>query len=375
MTPRRIGIVCHPGLGGSGTVATELAAALAERGHDVHLIARDRPFRYAGRGRLHVHAPQIPEHPATGTPPQLMAEAACLASLVEEHDLEILHAHFAVPHSMAIWMARAMCGRSGTRLITTLHGSDVTVFGAHPEFRRAVCFALGESDAVTSVSSWLAAEAARLLGCAVGARVIPNGTDTARFRPREDRNLRRRLAADDELLLGHASNMRPVKRVGDVVEVFARIAEQRPARLVMLGDGPDRQRAEEELERRGLGARALFLGAQEAPENVLPALDWLLLPSAGESFGLAALEAMACGVPVAGYLAGGLPEVVEDGVTGRLVGANDVVALAAAVQSTRDEAHMLMRNAARARVLEHFAMERIVPRWEALYEEVLASSS
>lgn len=372
MSTHRIGIVCHPGLGGSGTVATELAAELAERGHDVHLIARDRPFRYTGRGRLHVHAPQVPEHPATGTPPQLMAEAACLAALVEEHDLEILHAHFAVPHSMAIWMARAMSGRTGVRLVSTLHGSDVTVFGAHPEFRRAVCFALGASDAVTTVSTWLAGEATRLLGCASNARVIPNGTDTERFRPRDGPSSRRRFAGEGELLLGHASNMRPVKRVGDVVEVFARIAAERPARLLMLGDGPDRQRAKEELERRGLGARAVFLGAQESVESVLPALDWLLLPSAGESFGLAALEAMACGVPVAGYRAGGLPEVVEDGATGCLVGVHDAAALAAAVQGVGKDAHARMCGAARQRVLEHFAMERIVPRWEALYEEVLA---
>ena len=372
MSSHRVGLVCHPGLGGSGTVATELAAALADRGHDVHLIARDRPFRYSGRGRLHVHAPRIPEHPATGTPPQLMAEAACLATLVEEHDLEILHAHFAVPHSMAIWMAKAMSGRSSLKLISTLHGSDVTVFGSHPEFRRAVCFALNASHAVTSVSTWLAKEAQRLLGCAAHTRVIPNGTDTARFRPRQERTLRRRFAGDDELVLGHVSNLRQVKRIGDVIEIFARTAATRPTRLVVLGDGPDRQYAEEEIERRGLGARAMFLGAQEAPEFVLPALDWLLLPSAGESFGLAALEAMSCGVPVAGYLAGGLPEVVSDGATGRLVAANDAAALAEAIQRVSPEEHQALRVAARNRVLQHFAQELVVAQWEALYAEVLA---
>lgn len=379
--PLRIGISCYPSSGGSGVVATELGHQLAARGHEVHFIAHDVPFRLdlTRRGIL-FHPVEVPSYPLFTYPPYDLALANQMAQVAEEHDLDLLHVHYAIPHATAAFLARAILGpRSRLRVVTTLHGTDITLLGTHPSFQRIVEFSINASDAVTVVSQYLGAETRAAFRIERPLEVIPNFIDPAVFhppRPRPDPELRRRLAAPGEFVLVHVSNFRPAKNALAVIEVFARVCRRLPARLLLVGHGPDVDRCAHRARILGVADRVVFLGEHTDVGRVLGAADLFLLPSRNEAFGLAALEAMACGVPVIASRIGGLPEVVEHGVTGLLFDPDDTEAMAAAaIRLLSDPAgHRRMSEAAAARARERFDAARIVPRYEALYRRVLAGA-
>ena len=307
----RIGVTCYPTVGGSGTVATELGLAMARRGHEVHFICYAMPYRL-GRVPPGVtfHEVTVPAYPLFQYPPYSLALASQMADAVRSHGIELLHVHYAIPHAISAFLAREILG-GGPKLVVTLHGTDITVVGADPSFLPIVRLGIERSDAVTAVSRSLADETRLRLGVSRGIDVIPNFVDISRFDPGFSAAYRRRLSPDGAPILLHASNFRPVKRVLDVVEIFRQVSKQLRCHLVMVGDGPDRPAAERLVREAGLGDRVEFLGNVSPVEGVLGAGDVFLLPSQEESFGLAALEAMACGVPVIASNAGGLPELVE----------------------------------------------------------------
>jgi N-acetyl-alpha-D-glucosaminyl L-malate synthase BshA len=368
----RIGIACWPTYGGSGAVAAELGLALATRGHEVHFVSYATPFRIArAPGLVRYHEVSVSAYPLFRYPPYDLALAAKLAEVAEDASLDILHVHYAIPHAVAALLARDMLGGRAPRVVVTLHGTDITVVGSDPAYRRTTCWALERSDAVTAVSEWLRLETEKEFGACGKLRVIPNFVDLERFRPGADPAVRARFAAPGEAFLVHVSNFRPVKRVVDAVRLLGRLRATTPARLVLVGDGPERPAAEEEARRLGLRKHVDFLGEQLDVDAVLAAADLFLLPSESESFGLAALEAMACGVPVIGTRSGGLPEVVEDGRSGRLCAVGDADGMAAAAREflVTPGALAAARLAARERATA-FARDAVVARYEALYAEV-----
>ena len=369
----RIGIICYPTYGGSGAVAVDLAAALANRGHEVHVISYASPFRMETSGKLLFHEVAVPEYPLFRYPPYAMALASKLAEVTAHHELQVLHAHYAIPHSMAAFVAREIHGDERIGVLTTLHGTDITLVGSDPSYRPSTAYALRRSDAITAVSEYLKDETLRTIcdSCVIG--VVPNFVDTVRYAPRERMELRTHYAKDDEPLLMHMSNFRPVKRVLDVVRVFHRVYQDMPARLVMVGDGPERPAAERLVRELELHHRVTFTGAMPDASRLLSQADAFLLPSDGESFGLAALEALSCGVPVVGARAGGLPEVVIDGESGILESVGDCEAMGSRLSeilgnvATRES----YRQRARRRVEEHFRTDRVAPRYEDVYRSIL----
>ncbi|WP_424949283.1 N-acetyl-alpha-D-glucosaminyl L-malate synthase BshA [Deinococcus sp.] len=377
----KIGVLCHSGAGGSGVVATELGLEVAQAGHEVHFVGSAVPFRLgaghlgagpglAGSGpyfhQVSTYAYALFEQPY----PELSA-ANTLTEVIMEHGLDLTHAHYAIPHASAAIHARAISGRS--RVITTLHGTDVTLVGADPSFLHSTRHAILQSDTVTAVSQFLADQTRDVFGIDIPIKVIHNFVDTMRFQRNPDPGVRARFAHRDEALLVHVSNFRPVKRASDVIETFARVASELPARLLMIGDGPERLAAFELAQRLGVIGRVQFLGSFPEVQSVLGIADLFLLPSSKESFGLAALEAMACEVPVVAARAGGIPEVVVDGVTGVLAEVGDVDAMAhAALNILRNQGvYQRMGEAARRRAVEHFHPSLIVPHYLAAYEELL----
>lgn len=369
----RIGIICYPTFGGSGAVAVDLAAALANRGHEVHVISYSSPFRIESSGKLLFHEVSVPEYPLFKYPPYAMALASKLAEVATNHRLQILHAHYAIPHSLAAHLAREIIG-NGAGVVTTLHGTDITLVGSDPSYRPSTAFTLRRSDAITAVSRYLRDETLRTICDACDIEVIPNFVDSVRYAPAERLPLREHYARDHEPLLIHMSNFRPVKRVLDAIRIFHRVYQDHPVRLVMIGDGPERPAAERLARDLELHHRVTFTGAMPDAAKLLSQADAFLLPSDGESFGLAALEALACGVPVVGALAGGLPEVVTDGTVGILEEVGDVVKMGRRLSELLSDKETLesMRRAARTRVEEKFRTDRVVPAYEALYRRVLA---
>jgi len=376
-----IGIVCYASLGGSGVVATELAHALARRGHEVHLISSDEPFRWrAGVPRLSFERVDTPAYPLFREPQYLLALATALVRLSRDHRLDIVHAHYAVPHATAAYLAGQILAAEGSpappRMLTTLHGTDITLVGSDPSYARVVAFSIEQSHGVTAVSSSLRSDTIAALGITREIRVIPNFLDCEVYRRRAVPELRERLGAGGvEHIVVHASNFRPVKRVGVVVDVFQRIRARLPARLVMIGDGPDRRAIERRIVEDGLREFAEFPGEQHDLVPWLSAADLFLLPSEQESFGLAALEAMACEVPVVASHVGGLPEIIDDGRTGYLCAPEDVDGMTArgiAVLSDPDLRSRIGRTAA-ADVRARFCTERIVSQYEQCYRDVLGS--
>src|SRR4051812_24220860 len=373
----KIGITCYPTYGGSGAVATELGLDLARRGHQVHFITYDSPFRlrgYTERVFFHQVETRMGRYPLFDHFPYTLALASKQHEVVLREQLDLLHVHYAIPHATTAYLAREMLdGERPLRVITTLHGTDITLVGQESSFYAITKFSIEQSDGVTAVSSYLRDETYRAFGCvSCDVRVIPNFVNLQEYRP-SDPECRAQIAPPGHKLVSHVSNFREVKRVKDVVRVFARIHRAMPATLVMIGDGPERIDAEDEARELGVTEDVRFLGRLDSVASLLQASDLFILPSQTESFGLAALEAMACGSPVVASRAGGLTEVIDDGVNGILEPVGSVEAMGRrAVELLRDsERHAAMRAAAIAKAQE-FSADRIVPMYETFYQEVLA---
>lgn len=376
----RIGITCYPTYGGSGVVATELGIELAALGHQVHFISYSQPFRLNGRDKgLFYHEVPVSNYPLFEFPPYDLALASRMAEVAELYALDLLHVHYAIPHSVSALLARQMLAQRHRHLpfVTTLHGTDITLVGLDRSYLPITRYAIQESDGVTSISEYLKAKTLEDFAVSRPIQVIPNFVNCDVYHPiREDAaraKARRRLAPEGEAVLMHLSNFRPVKRVLDVVRVFAQVARAMPAQLILVGDGPDRSAAEWLAHDLGIQCRVHFLGKQERVDELLPLADLMLLPSELESFGLAALEAMACKVPTISTRVGGVPELIEDGVNGLLFNVGDVAAMAeAAIALLGDEARLdRMRDAARHTAQKHFCASLVIPQYVRFYESFL----
>lgn len=379
-----IGIVCYASVGGSGIIATELGKVLAARGHRVHILSADTPVRLTDyQPGLSFHRVETPTYPLFREPQYLLSLANKIVQVSRDERLDIVHAHYAIPHATAAYLAQQIlassAGESGVtgqpvpRVITTLHGTDITLLGGDPTYKETVAFCIEQSDGVTAVSESLKADTYRALGVKADIRVVPNFLDCVLNRRREMPGLRQRLAPGGEALFIHVSNFRPVKRAPMVIEIFAKARQQVPAKLLMVGDGPDMGEAVRLARERRVTDDVAFLGVQEQVVPLLSVADAFILPSAQESFGLAALEAMACDVPVIASRVGGLPEVIVEGVTGFLLPADDVdgMARALALLATDPVRRTQMATAARQSAHERFSESRIVPLYEDYYAEVM----
>jgi len=379
----KIGITCYPTYGGSGVVATELGIELAAAGHQVHFIAYSQPFRLRGREQdITFHEVPVSNYPLFEYPPYDLALATRMAEVAAYYELDLLHVHYAIPHSISAYLAREMLARQNRRLpfITTLHGTDITLVGLDHSYLPITRFGIDESDGVTAISTYLKDMTVQEFHPQKSIRVIPNFVNCDVYEPIEEpeRSARRaRYAEPGEKLLLHLSNFRPVKRASDVVRIFSRVAREVPARLLMVGDGPDRSSAEWIAHRKGMQDRVHFLGKQSNVSEILPLADLLLMPSELESFGLVALEAMACRVPSIATRVGGVPELIEDGVNGRLFPVGDVEGMAgAAIELLRDpQRYEAMAEAARKTAQTRYCASKIVPIYERFYEEVLSGSA
>jgi len=393
MTPRRkIGITCYPTYGGSGVVATELGIELAARGHDIHFITSSLPFRLSGReANIHFHEVDVYQYPLFEHPPYDLALATRMAEVAEFYSLDLLHVHYAIPHSLSALLARQMletqqqiARRRYLPFITTLHGTDITLVGLDRSYLPITQFGIEQSDGVTAISSYLRERTREAFSIQGEIEVIRNfvNCDVYVRDPGKIAAMRPRFAASAagdepaEKLLVHLSNFRPVKRILDVVEIFAQVARALPARLMLIGDGPDRSGAEHLALRLGVQDRIHFLGKQDNVNELLPLADLMLMPSEMESFGLAALEAMACGVPTIATNVGGVPELIDDGVNGLLFPLGDTAAMAAASIALLNDPLRLaaMGAAARKTASDRFCSTRIIPLYEAYYERVLVRS-
>jgi N-acetyl-alpha-D-glucosaminyl L-malate synthase BshA len=373
----KIGITCYPTYGGSGAVATELGIALAAKGHEVHFITYQQPFRLPSfLPRIYFHEVDVGRYPLFEYPPYDLALAVRMHEVVKSHGLDLLHVHYAIPHATSAWIAREMLREAGSdvKVITTLHGTDITIVGQDRSFHAITKFSIEKSDRITAVSHYLRQRTFNAFGCA-GCQVEviynfidPDVYDRSKYPPllSEQLNGGRRV-------LMHVSNFRPVKRVRDIVRIYARVQEVVPSVLVMVGDGPDRVEAEAEAQALGVERTVHFLGKIDVVAPLLAGADLFLLPSQSESFGLSALEALASGTPVVGSKAGGLVEVVKEGVTGALREIGDVDAMAKAsveILSDRDRWNTMSRDAA-ADARARFSRDDIVRQYEALYEDAV----
>jgi len=372
----RIGMVCYPTFGGSGVVATELGKALAGQGHEVHFITYDQPVRLGSfRPNVYYHEVRISKYPLFDYPPYELVLASKMVEVARQQKLDLLHVHYAIPHASSAYTAKQILASSGHHLpvITTLHGTDITLLGKDPSFEPVISFAINESDAVTAVSHSLQQDTFDLFGLDCDIEVIPNFICPHHVERLEGTHNRAEFANPDEALVCHVSNFRPVKRVTDVVRTFAKLLEERPARLMMVGDGPDRPAAERLARELGVADRIAFLGKLKNPLEALSIADLFVLPSESESFGLAALEAMACGVPVVASNAGGLAEVVEHGVSGMLSPVGDVEDMARrAAQLLHPDAHAQFC----AQAIERsntFHIDRVLPKYLEAYQRILST--
>lgn len=370
----KIGITCHPSAGGSGILATELGLALAERGHTVHFVTSEMPFRLNSyHENVFCHTVDSVSYPLFRTPPYSLALATRICEVAEEYNIEIWHAHYAIPHAAAAIFAQEMLPEDKRfALVTTLHGTDITLVGSDPSFFRITKFAMERSCVVTAVSNWLRDETMREFHLEKEVRTLYNFYDPAKFNGHAvDRC---RLAEDDEKIIMHISNFRPVKRVTDVVRVFKKVLEKVNARLIMVGEGPERMTAVGTAKQLGITDKITYLGNYEEIQNILPCADLVFQPSEHESFGLVPLEAMASGVPVIGTDSGGVREVVIHGETGYLCDVGDIEAMAGhAVELLLDPAKAhAMGERGKVVARERFNKDDRVAEYEALYEELLA---
>jgi len=378
----RIGITCYPTYGGSGVVATELGIELAALGHEIHFISYSQPFRLSGRDQgIFYHEVPVSSYPLFEFPPYDLALASRMAEVAEFNGLDLLHVHYAIPHSVSALLARQMLAARGRRLpfVTTLHGTDITLVGLDRSYLPITRYAIQESDGVTSISTYLKEKTIQNFDVTRGIEVVPNFVNCDLYTPIKDKakraEERERLARPDEAILMHLSNFRPVKRVVDVVRIFAQVVKEMPAQLALVGDGPERSAAEWLARDLHIQDMVHFLGKQERVNELLPLADLLLMPSELESFGLAALEAMACKVPSIATRVGGVPELIDDGVTGLLYAVGDVDAMAqGALELLKDSARMeSMREAGRKTAQSRFCASLVVPQYMRYYESVLGN--
>jgi N-acetyl-alpha-D-glucosaminyl L-malate synthase BshA len=372
----RIGITCYPTYGGSGIVATELGLELATRGHEIHFVTYANPIRLdASTPRIHYHEVEVSNYPLFQYPPYCLALASRMADVAESYELDLLHVHYAIPHSISAMLARQMTqSRRRLPFITTLHGTDITLVGADPSYFGITKFSIEQSDGITSISHDLRSETVRVFGVENEIRVIHNFINPSIYTPDPERRGIERFAPNGEKLLIHLSNFRPVKRVQDCVRVLAEVRKSVDARLLMVGDGPERGPAEHLAWQLGVGKHVEFLGKQNGVERLIRLAHVLLMPSDMESFGLTALEAMACGVPPVATRVGGVPELITDREDGFLEAVGDIAAQSARVVEllTDDRLHMRMASRARQNAESRFAVDRIIPQYEQYYEAVLA---
>jgi L-malate glycosyltransferase len=368
----KIGITCYPTFGGSGVVATELGIELARRGHIIHFISYALPSRLTLlHENLRFHEVSVTSYPLFDEfRPYTLALASKMAEVAEYEDLDVFHVHYAIPHAISAHLAQRILGGSHPKVITTLHGTDITLVGKDASYLPITKFGIEASDGVTAVSKSLRDDTVKNFSTTKPIEVIPNFVDPARFR--RDTKIRPFFAGSEKLLC-HVSNFRPVKRVLDVLEVFRRIHDEVPSKLLMIGDGPDRSRAEAFCREEGICDRVIFVGHVPRVEEVLGAIDLFLLPSETESFGMAALEALACEAPVIATRVGGLPEVVVDGETGYLLEVGDVEGMAArALELLRDDRQRRkMGEAGRAFAIANYQIDRVIPMYAEYYERVL----
>lgn len=371
----KIGIVCYPTFGGSGVVATELGLELSKRGHEIHFITYSQPVRLELlSNNVHFHEVHVPEYPLFLYQPYELALSSKLVDMVKLHDIELLHVHYAIPHAYAAYMAQQMLKEEGIRvpIVTTLHGTDITLVGSHPFYKPAVTFSINKSDAVTSVSDSLKQDTLRLFNIKKNIHVVPNFIDLEKHSHDFTDCQRGMMANEDERIITHISNFRDVKRIPDVVKVFYNIQKELPAKLMMVGEGPEKEAAERLAEDLGIAERVVFLGNSNEIDRILCFSDLFLLPSQTESFGLAALEAMASGVPVISTNTGGLPEVNEDGYSGYLSDVNAIKDMSAnAVKILSDKTTLDKFKANAKAQSQKFDLHTIVPMYENIYEETL----
>jgi len=372
----KIGIVCYPTFGGSGVLATELGMALSEKGHEVHFISYQQPVRLNFHPNIYYHEVTVQNYPLFDFPPYETALTSTMVHVITNNNLDLLHVHYAIPHASAAYFAREILKKQGKDIpfITTLHGTDITLVGRDQTYAPVVTFSINESDAITAVSNNLREETYRSFPIEKDIRVIPNFVDTTRFHLTNKDHFKKMLAPNGERILAHVSNFRKVKRVEDVIRVFERVHEKVPSKLLMIGDGPERQSAEELCRTLKICNDIRFLGKQEQMNEILSITDLFMLPSQYESFGLSALEAMACGVPVISTNVGGLPEINIHGKTGYLSEVGDVEDMAAHALHILSNEDVLQ--AFKDAALVHartFEKSRIIPLYEELYDKVMSS--
>ena len=372
----KIGIVCYPTFGGSGVVATELGKALAEKGNEIHFITYSQPVRLGSlRKNVRYHEVNVSDYPLFLYPPYELVLASKMVDVAKHEGLDLLHVHYAIPHASAAYMAKQILKREGINLpvITTLHGTDITLLGRDASFEPVISFAINESDAVTAVSQSLRTDTYKLFGINIDIEVIPNFLNPTPLNENVVKEIREEYAPNQTPMLIHISNFRPVKRVMDVMEIYKRVNELKPSILIMVGDGPDRSKAEQFARDNQLND-VVFVGNVKNPMELLSAADVMLLPSESESFGLAALEAMASGVPVVSSNAGGLPELNRHGVSGLMSNVGDVDEMAKQVFYLIEKEERLLKFKDQARERANaFSLEAVLPLYEKLYDKVLNS--
>jgi L-malate glycosyltransferase len=370
-----IAMVCYPTHGGSGVVATELGIELAKRGHEVHFISYSSPFRLRGfQQNVFYHEVDVSAYPLFKYPPYDLSLATKIMEVTKEHSLDVVHAHYAIPHAISAYLAKQMMRGKGPKIVTTLHGTDITLVGKDATFYEAVKFSVEESDGITAVSKYLSNRTIDEFKIANEIKTIYNFVDTDRFNGEvTDCNVKQ-FAPNGEKILIHTSNFRPVKRLTKTIEIFAKVRKHIPAKLLLIGEGPDRQASHDRAIELGVHDDVIYLGLQHYIENLLGCADLFLIPSGEESFGLAALEAMACKTPVIGSQIGGIPEVVDHGINGFLHPLDDVDAMAeSALKLLQNEEELkAFKEKAREKALDAFHINKIIPQYEAYYQQVIA---
>ena len=374
----KIGIVCYPTFGGSGVLATELGMALSDKGYEVHFITYEQPVRLSQsfHPNIYFHEVKVPTYPLFAFPPYETALASTMVNVIVNQNLDLLHLHYAIPHASAAYFAMQILKKTGRNIpfITTLHGTDITLVGRDTTYEPVVTFSINESDAITAVSNNLREETLRHFKVEKEITVIPNFVDVKRFHQTDKDHFKQMLAPDGERILVHVSNFRAVKRVGDVIRIFDNVRKDMPAKLLMIGDGPERQQSEDLARELGIYQDIRFLGKQEQISEILSISDLFLLPSETESFGLSALEAMACSVPVISTNAGGLPEINVQGVTGFLSDVGDVDEMSRhALYMLSDDDRLNTFKKAAINQARKFEKQHIIPLYEKLYAEVVGS--